>query len=84
MNRTVLPTVQSATATGYFAHWLCEQMADRNVNAIELAEYVGLERKTIYEYCAGKRYPKLDVLAKIFFYFDCKKIEIPMEVEHEQ
>lgn len=78
MNRTVLPTAQSASATGYFAHWLCEQMADRNVNAIELADYVGLERKAIYDYCAGKRYPKLDVLAKIFSFFDCKTIEIPL------
>ena len=83
MNRTVLPTAQSASAAGYFAHWLCEQMAENNVNAVKLADYCGLERKTIYDYCAGKRYPKLDVLAKILFYFDCKKIEIPMEVDND-
>lgn len=84
MNRKTLPTRQSVEAVTYFSYWLCKQMAENNVNAVKLADYCGLERKTIYDYCAGKRYPKLDVLAKIFFYFDCKKIEIPMEVEDEQ
>ena len=80
MNRTVLPNKQSASATSYFAYWLCDKMARNDVTAIQLANYVDLERKTIMDYCAGKRYPKLDVLAKIFAFFDCDRIDTPMEV----
>lgn len=79
MNKQTLPTKQSASATAYFSYWLCEQMAKRDVNAVELANYCDLDRKTIYAYCAGTRYPKLDVLAKIFHYFDKKTIIIPLE-----
>lgn len=78
MNRKTLPTRQSVEAVTYFSYWLCKQMAENNVNAGKLADYCGLERKTIYSYCSGKRYPKLDVLAKIFSFFDCKTIEIPL------
>ena len=78
MNRQILPNQQTVAATCYFSHWLCDQMDKKNVNAVALAKYVGVERKTIYDYCAGKRYPKLDVLAKIYAYFDKSTIIIPL------
>lgn len=81
MNKNILPNRQTASATMYFSDWLCEQMEKNNVNAVALARYVGCDRKTIYEYCAGRRYPKLDVLAKIYAYFDERTIIIPLTEE---
>ena len=80
MNRTVLPTKQSATACIYFSNWLKSQMDENNVNAVQLAHAVGLERKTIMRYYAGRQYPKLDVLAKIYTYFGKRTIIIPLDV----
>lgn len=83
MNRVTTHNIHSASATNYFAHWLCEQMLKNKKNAVELAKYCDLERKTIYSYCSGERYPKLDVLAKIFSFFDCSEINIPLEVDND-
>lgn len=83
MNKQILPNRESATATLCFSHWLCEQMLKNKKNAVELAKYCDLERKTIYSYCSGERYPKLDVLAKIFSFFDCSEINIPLEVDND-
>ena len=79
MNRSPYPTKQSINATNFFSYWLCHQMAENDTNAVQLANYCDLERKTIYSYCSGERYPRLDTLVKIFSFFDCKKIEIPLE-----
>lgn len=83
MNKRTLPTKQSVTAVLNFSYWLCNQMEARNVTATALASYCGLERKTIYSYCSGERYPKLDVLAKIFSFFDYDEINIPLEVDND-
>ena len=84
MNRQILPNKQTVAATYYFSHWLCKQMEKNDVNAVALARYVGCERKSIYDYCAGRRYPKLDVLAKIFAYFDKSTIIIPLTEVHDE
>ena len=84
MNRKMLPNQQTVAATYYFSHWLCKQMEKNNVNAVTLAKYVGVERKTIYSYCSGGRYPKLDVLAKIYTYFDKSTIIIPLTEVHDE
>lgn len=81
MNRTVIPNKHSVSAVTYFSEWLCLRMVEQNINAVALANSVGVDRKTIYAFCSGKRYPKLDVLAKIFHYLGEDKIEIPMEVD---
>lgn len=78
MNKQILPNRESVTATSYFSDWLCQKMAAFDVTSVELAKYVGVDRKTIYAWCSGARYPKLDALAKIFRYFDCETIEIPL------
>lgn len=78
MNKSILPNRQTRAATYFFSQWLCKQMEKNNVTAVALARYVGCERKSIYDYCAGTRYPKLDVLAKIYSYFDKSTIIIPL------
>ena len=78
MNKQILPNRESTNATLYFSYWLCQKMAALDTSAVELAKYVGVDRKTIYAWCSGERYPRLDALAKIFRFFDCETIEIPL------
>ena len=79
MNRIPPQTKQSVTAVTNFSYWLADRMEKNNISAVKLGSYLGIERKTFYAWCSGSRVPRLDVLAKIFFFFDEEEIKVSIK-----
>ena len=79
MNKIPPQTKQSVTAVTNFSYWLADRMEKNNISAVKLGSYLGVERKTIYAWCSGARVPRLDVLAKIFFFFDEEEIKVSIK-----
>ena len=60
-------------------------MKETDTSEIELAAAIGVERKTIIAILKKHRSPKLDLVVKIFDYFDENWVQIPFnkEVKYE-
>ena len=68
---------KTANALHNFALWLSDHMIESDTTDAELAQYVGVERKTVYAWRHGERFPKLDQLVMVFDYFDENWVQIP-------
>jgi len=77
MNRCIPQTIQTIRAMDNFANWLSWKMSESDTTPAELAQAIGLDRKTIAGYLRRERYPKLDVLVMIYAYFGEDWIQIP-------
>ena len=53
-------------------------MKESDTSPTELAQAIGVDRKTIGAYLRRDRYPKLDVLVAIYAHFDENWIQIPL------
>lgn len=84
MNRVITPTVHTVNATKNFSTWLTEKMAETKTSDATLAQYVGLERKSILKYRNGQSSPKLNVMAAIFAYFGESTIHISLLDHNEE
>jgi len=84
-NRSLLPSISTVRAHDNFARWLAFKMKESDTSEIELAAAIGVERKTISAIIHKHRSPKLDLVVKIFDYFDQKWVQIPFykEVDYE-
>ena len=74
---------KTANALHNFALWLSDHMTETDTTDAELAQYVGVERKTVFEWRHGGRFPKLDQLVMVFDYFDENWVQIPFYREYE-
>lgn len=68
---------KTANALHNFSLWLNDNMTESDTSNAELAQYVGVERKTVIEWRHGRRFPKLNQLVMIFDYFDQGWVQIP-------
>ena len=73
---------KTANALHNFALWLSDHMTEFDTTDAELAQYVGVERKTVFEWRHGGRFPKLDQLVMVFDYFDENWVQIPFYREY--
>ena len=73
---------KTANALHNFALWLSDHMIESDTTDAELAQYVGVERKTVFEWRHGGRFPKLDQLVMVFDYFDENWVQIPFYREY--
>ena len=81
-NKCISPTVQTAAALKYFSAWLEQKMKKFDVTDATLAQYVGLERKSILKYRNGQSFPKLDVLVMIYDFFEEDAVYVPFGGGH--
>lgn len=77
MNKCIPQTIQTIRAMDNFVNWLSWKMSECDVSTEELAEAIGLDKKTIAGYLRRERYPKLDVLVMIYAYFGENWVQIP-------
>ena len=73
---------KTANALHNFALWLSDHMIESDTTDAELAQYVGVERKTVFAWRNGRRFPKLDQLVMVFDYFDENWVQIPFYREY--
>lgn len=73
--------IKTANALYNFTTWLTKKMDECDISDAELAQYVGVERKTILDIRLGKRFPKLDILVMIFDFFDKSSVIVPFSRE---
>ena len=73
---------KTANALHNLALWLSDHMTESDTTDAELAQYVGVERKTVFEWRHGGRFPKLDQLVMVFDYFDENWVQIPFYREY--
>lgn len=59
-----------------FAQNLKKMLNKHNMLMKELAEYVGVSRPTISEWCSGKKLPRIDKVEKMCVLFNCKKSDL--------
>jgi len=84
MNKNVTPSASSIAASVWFAEYLQKKLetgktgGPRAESAVKLAQAVGLDRKTIYDYAHLRRSPKLEVVAKILAFYGETSINIPL------
>ena len=57
-------------------------MKQFDVTDASLAQYVGLERKSILKYRNGQSFPKLDLLIMIYDFFEEDAVHIPFGGGH--
>lgn len=74
---------KTAAALYNFSRWLTTRMTKSGITDAELAEHVGVERKTVIQWRLGRRFPKLDQLVMVFDYFDKTWVQIPFYKEME-
>ena len=73
---------KTANALHNLALWLSDHMTESDTTDAELAQYVGVGRKTVFEWRHGGRFPKLDQLVMVFDYFDENWVQIPFYREY--
>lgn len=78
MNRSIEPTIHTIRALDNFSSWLLQKLEETGMSHGELAREIGVSRKTILGYCNRHCYPRLDVMAEIYAYFDENWIQIPI------
>ena len=85
MNKTLTQSISTVRAHDNFTRWLTAKMKETDTSEIELAAAIGVERKTIIAILKKHRSPKLDLVVKIFDYFDENWVQIPFykEVDYE-
>ena len=85
MNKNLTQSISTVRAHDNFARWLTAKMKECDTSEIELAAAIGVERKTIIAILKKHRSPKLDLVVKIFDYFDENWVQIPFnkEVKYE-
>ena len=76
-------TAKTSTALNNFTNWLEVRMKDSLTTNVELAQYVGCDRKTISRIRHGEVFPKLDQIVLIFDYFDKDWVQIPFNKDYE-
>lgn len=72
---------KTANALHNFEFWLSNHMTESDISNAKLAQYVGVDRKTVIEWRHGRRFPKLDQLVMVFDYFDENWVQIPFYKE---
>lgn len=72
-------TIHSIIAVNHFSLWLADNMAKNHVSEREVAEAIGVERKTICAFLRKQRYPKLDIVVALYDYFGENYINIPIK-----
>lgn len=77
-NKSITQTICTIRAQDNFADWLKQKMEESDTSPAELAQAIGLNKRSIEAYLRKDRYPKLDVLAEIYAYFDENWIQIPL------
>ena len=85
MNKTLTQSISTVRAHDNFVGWLTAKMKETDTSEIELAAAIGVERKTVIAILKKHRSPKLDLVVKIFDYFDENWVQIPFnkEVKYE-
>lgn len=73
---------KTANALHNLALWLSDHMTESDTTDAELAQYVGVERKTVFEWRHEGRFPKLDQLVMVFDFFDENWVQIPFYKEY--
>lgn len=73
---------KTANALHNLALWLSDHMTESDTTDAELAQYVGVERKTVFEWRHGRRFPKLDQLVMVFDFFGENWVQIPFYKEY--
>lgn len=76
-------TAKTSTALNNFTNWLEVRMKASLTTDVELAQYVGCDRKTILRIRHGEVFPKLDQIVLIFDYFDKDWVQIPFNKDYE-
>lgn len=77
MNRLTPQTINTVNAATYFGEYLRSKCISKRKTK-ELAEAIGIERKSIIAYAQGKTSPKLDIVAKVYAYYGESEIRIPI------
>lgn len=76
-NKTIPQTIYTITALDNFVDWMVRSMNEAGVTNAELADYVGVERKTIISWRTKSRYPHLDQMVKVYDFFGLTWVQIP-------
>lgn len=82
-NKASLPTIETITALSNFSSWLIRSMAQSDITCEELAEAVGVNRKSVIAWRNCQRFPKLDHLVKVYKFFGYEWVSIPFTKETE-
>lgn len=77
MNKTPVQTIATIRAHENFVSWVLKKMEETMATKYELAQACGVEVKTISAVLNNQRSPKLDLVVKIFDYFDENWVQIP-------
>lgn len=77
MNKTPVQTIATIRAQENFVSWVLEKMEETMTTKYELAQACDVEIKTINAILNNQRSPKLDLVVKIFDYFDENWVQIP-------
>lgn len=73
--------MKTANALNNFSGWLTKQMVLTGTKDEDIAQYLGMTRKTVLEIRHGYRFPKLDQVVMIFDYFEKENVIIPFGKE---
>lgn len=73
--------MKTANALNNFSGWLAKQMVLTGTKDEDIAQYLGMTRKTVLEIRLGRRFPKLDQVVMIFDYFGKNNVIIPFDRE---
>lgn len=76
MNRQVPLTKGSAIGMYKFAEWLRSERIGSRLSQRQLAEKIGVERKTLMSYETGRRAPRLDDICRLMEYFGIEQLII--------
>ena len=77
MNKSPVQTIATIRAQENFVSWVLKKMEETMTTRYELAQACGVEVKTISAVLNNQRSPKLDLVVKIFDYFDENWVQIP-------
>lgn len=75
--RTLTPTISTLCAQDNFVAYVKAKLFENHMSQRELADRVGVERKTINLILEKKQQPKLDIVVRILECFGDTRISIP-------
>jgi DNA-binding phage protein len=84
MNRIPTPTKASLAACDAWRLTVLKAMREQNRSMAWLARASGVERKTIYDWLDGKRVPKLDSAARIFYALGFDELKLSLTDYEEE
>lgn len=76
-NKSIPQTIHTITALDNFADWLTRSMKESGTTNKELANYVGVNLRTIITWKTKSRYPRLDQMVMVCEYFGLNWVAIP-------